>query len=214
MKHLQQGILVAIEGIDGSGKSTLAHHLANALKEQLWPVVLTREPGDSTLGSHIRTILHDPAIAKTAKAEFLLFAADRAQHFQSVVLPSLAKKQIVISDRMADSSVVYQGYARGLDTSFIQRVNAWAMEGREPDIVIYVRVTAETALERRIARNIPFTSFEQESKDFFQRVVDGFDELMHERTNTYILNGTKAPEELTHLAMEIILTWIHNNTNI
>jgi len=190
------------------------HHLDDALKEQLWPVVLTREPGDSTLGSHIRTMLHDPAIAKTAKAEFLLFAADRAQHFESIVLPSLAKKQIVISDRMADSSVVYQGYARGLDTSFIQQVNAWAMEGREPDIVIYVHVTAETALKRRIARNIPFTSFEQESKDFFQKVVDGFDKLMHKRTNAYILNGTKTPEELTHLAMEIILTWIHNNTNI
>jgi len=213
MKHLQRGILVAIEGIDGSGNSTLAHHLANALKEQLWPVILTREPGDSILGSHIRTILHDPTISKTAKAEYLLFAADRAQHFESVVLPSLAKNQIIISDRMADSSVVYQGYARGLDTSFIQHVNAWAMEGREPDIVVYVRVTAETALERRIARNIPFTSFEQESKNFFQKIVEGFDKLMHKRKNAYILDGTKKPEELTHLAMEIILTWIHNTTN-
>jgi dTMP kinase len=213
MKHLQQGILVAIEGIDGSGKSTLAHHLAYALKDELWPVVLTREPGDSNLGSHIRTILHDAAIEKNAKAEFLLFAADRAQHFEDVVLPALAKKQIVISDRMADSSVVYQGFARGLDTSIIQRVNSWAMDGREPDIVVYVRVNAETALERRITRNIPLTSFEQESKDFFQKVIDGFDKLMHTKTNAYILDGTKTPEELTHLAMEIILTWIHNNTN-
>jgi len=87
------------------------------------------------------------------------------------------------------------------------------MDGREPDIVVYVRVNAETALERRITRNIPLTSFEQESKDFFQKVIDGFDKLMHTKTNAYILDGTKTPEELTHLAMEIILTWIHNNTN-
>lgn len=87
------------------------------------------------------------------------------------------------------------------------------MEGREPDIVVYVRVTAETALERRITRNIPFTSFEQESKNFFQKTVEGFDKLMHKRKNAYILDGTKTPEELTHLAMEIILTWIHNTTN-
>jgi dTMP kinase len=214
MKQLQQGMLVAIEGIDGSGKSTLAHHVYHTLKEQSLPALLTHEPGDSTLGTHIRTILHNPAIEKTPKAEFLLFAADRAQHFDSVVLPALAKKYIVISDRMADSSVVYQGYARGLDTLFIKQVNAWAMRDREPDIVIYVRVSAELALQRRITRNIPLTSFEQESKDFFKKVAHGFDQLMSTKANAHILDGTKTIEELTKIAAEIILRWIQNNATI
>lgn len=211
MRQLQRGLLVAIEGIDGSGKSTLAHNIHHALTNLSWSTLLTREPGDSALGTHIRTILHDPAIPKTPKAEFLLFAADRAQHMSSVVLPALAHKKIVISDRMADSSVVYQGYARGLDIAMIKKINAWAMEDHEPDIILYVRIPAALAYERLIARNIPLTSFEQEPQTFFQRLVEGFDTTMQAKQQAIILDGTQTPEQLTTTATEKILSWIQNN---
>lgn len=211
MKQLQQGILIAIEGIDGSGKSTLALNVAKALAKQSWPVQLTNEPGDSPLGSHIRSLLHDPSIPKVPQAEFLLFAADRAQHMSTVVLPALARNQIVISDRMADSSVVYQGYVRGLDMTMIHTINAWAMEHREPDIVIYLSVTARVAYDRLITRNLPLTSFEQEPQLFFQKLAEGFDLIMKSKHNAIILDGAETPAHLSTTATEMILRWIQTN---
>lgn len=211
MKQVQRGVLIAVEGIDGSGKSTLASNITKTLLATSWPVLLTKEPGDSILGAHIRTILHDPTIPKTPKAEFLLFAADRSQHITTVVLPALERKQIVISDRMADSSVVYQGHARGLDIAMIKKINAWAMEECEPDIILYVRVSADIAYERLIKRNVPLTSFEQEPRTFFQHLVEGFDVVLQEKPQAIILDGTQAPEHLTVTATEKILSWIHSN---
>jgi dTMP kinase len=211
MKQVQRGVLIAIEGIDGSGKSTLASNITKSLLAASWPSLLTKEPGDSILGAHIRSILHDPAIPKTPKAEFLLFASDRAQHMATIVLPALERKQIVISDRMADSSVVYQGYTRGIDIAMIKKINAWTMEDREPDIILYVRVSADIAYERLIKRNVPLTSFEQEPRSFFQHLVEGFDIVMQEKHQAIILDGAQTPEQLTVTAMEKILSWIHNN---
>ena len=211
MKQLQHGILIAVEGIDGSGKSTLALNIAKALTIQSWPVLLTKEPGDTALGAHIRTILHDSSIPKNPKAEFLLFAADRAQHMSTVVLPALTRNQIVISDRMADSSVVYQGYVRGLDLQMIKVINAWAMEDRQPDIIVYVQISADIAHKRLVARNLPLTSFEQEPKEFFQKAVHGFDMLMKSKQNVFMLDGTQKPEQLSLTATEMILSWIQTN---
>ena len=211
MKQLHHGILIAVEGIDGSGKSTLALNIAKALTMQSWQVLLTKEPGDTALGAHIRTILHDSSIPKNPKAEFLLFAADRAQHMSTVVLPALTRNKIVISDRMADSSVVYQGYARGLDIQMIKVINTWAMEEREPDIILYLQVSAEVAYQRVIARNVSLTSFEQEPKEFFQKAVEGFDMLMKSKKNAFILDGTQKPEQLSSTATEMILSWVQTN---
>ena len=211
MKQLQRGILVAIEGIDGSGKSTLALNIPKALTIQSWPVLLTKEPGDTTLGTHLRSILHDQSIQKSPKAEFLLFAADRAQHITTVVHPAIQHKQIVISDRMADSSVVYQGYVRGVDVDMIKKINAWVTEQHEPDIILYLRVSADIAYGRLVTRNTPLTSIEQEPKEFFQKAVEGFDTVMKSRPNAFILDGTQTPEQLTTIATEIILSWIRAN---
>jgi dTMP kinase len=123
----------------------------------------------------------------------------------------LEHKQIVISDRMADSSVVYQGYARGIDIDMINKINAWAMEDRKPDIIFYVRVSADIAYNRLIKRNIPLTSFEQEPRAFFQRLVEGFDVVMQEKSQATILDGTQTAEQLTVTATEKILSWMHRN---
>ena len=210
MKQLHQGLLIAIEGIDGSGKTTLAQALTQELARQGYPVLLTRQPGDSPIGSCIRTLLHDASLYKVPKTEFLLFAADRAQHMETVVIPALNRGAIVISDRMADSSVVYQGYVRGLELPMIHEINDWAMGFYKPDLTLYVRVEAATAYQRRIERNVPFTSFEQEPHDFFQQLVDGFDLIMKTNTCAHILDGLLSQSVITQHALEAIRPWIHN----
>lgn len=139
MKKQNNGLLIAVEGIDGSGKSTLAHHLFTWLSKQCTTTVIkTREPGGSPLGAHLRTIIQESNISLSHKAEFLLFAADRAQHFQEIIIPHLNQGHVVISDRLADSSVVYQGYGRGLDIAMIKSINSWAMNNRTADLTLFV----------------------------------------------------------------------------
>ena len=137
-QSLQSGLLITIEGIDGSGKSTLAKNLTTYLQRE-YETVLTKEPGGSALGKQLRTLLQTQPVPITPLAEYLLFAADRAQHFHEVIIPNLKKGRIIISDRMADSSIVYQGYGRGLDREKIKYVNQWAMQGVQPDITFYVQ---------------------------------------------------------------------------
>ena len=107
----------------------------------------------------------------------MLFAADRAQHFEQKIIPALSQGSIVLSDRMGDSSVVYQGYARGLDIPMIQTINAWAMKGIIPDITLYVRINAQESEARITKRNLTRTTFEKEPILFTQKLVDGFDHL-------------------------------------
>src|ERR1700730_16197149 len=132
---MNKGMLIVIEGIDGAGKSTLAKSLADILTTQGNTVLLTKEPGGSQLGKQLRTILQNQPIPITPIAEYLLFAADRAQHIEQVVKPALERGAIVISDRMGDSSLAYQGYGRGIDKNNIRTVNQWAMQGLTPDLV-------------------------------------------------------------------------------
>jgi dTMP kinase len=210
MKQLKRGILIAIEGIDGSGKTLLTQNLALRLQDK-FRLLVTREPGGSKLGQLLRTVLHEKSTAICPKAEYLLFAADRAQHFEEVIIPALAKNMLVISDRLSDSSIVYQGYGRGLDRTMIQTINQWAMNNREPDIILYVRVDAATAYERLHKRAKPLTSFEQESRSFFQRLCAGFDELFASKSNVIILDGLQMPETITSHAVEYLMQWIQTN---
>lgn len=208
MKKLKHGILIALEGIDGSGKSTLARNLHDALSNQELPILLTKEPGATPLGQQLRTILQTQTIAVGSLAEYLLFAADRAQHFHELVIPALQSKKLVLSDRMADSSLVYQGYGRGLDKQMIQSVNTWAMHNKQPDLTLYVRVDLATAQKRLIARKKELTAFEKERTNFMQRLVDGFEKLYKNRDDVIILDGTQTPESVAKQAMEAVNQWL------
>lgn len=208
MRTLNQGILVAIEGIDGSGKSTLAKSLYQQLTAHQFETVLTKEPGATALGKQLRTILQEKNVAVCPKAEFLLFAADRAQHFQELVIPALSQHKIVISDRMNDSSVVYQGHARGLEQAFIKSVNAWAMQDIKPDITFYIDLPVELALERLKKRQETLTSFEKEGREFTQKLIEGFDILYKIRTSVIRLDGTQSPDIIATQAFKAVEDWI------
>jgi dTMP kinase len=198
------GFLISIEGIDGAGKSLLAQNLYKELLKQNKQVVLTKEPGGTPFGQSLREILHYSKEKICATAEFLIFAADRAQHLEQVLIPALKEGKIVISDRMGESSVAYQGYGRNLDVEMIQSINKWALQRLEPNLILYIQIDAQTALERVFKRNEVLTSFEKEKMDFWKKVTDGYEKILHNKTNVVILDGKLSPEEICKNAMEAI----------
>ena len=200
----QKKNLITIEGIDGCGKSLLAQSLYKLLCDKGLDIVLTKEPGSTNLGQGLRKILHEQKKDVCDLSEYLLFAADRAQHFVQVVMPALNENKIVISDRMADSSLAYQGYGRKLDAKNIKLVNAWAMQNIKPDLVLYVKLDIETALKRISERGEKLTSFEQEEKDFWVRVINGYETIFKTNKNAIELDGTLSEEELCKIAMREI----------
>ncbi|MCB9493000.1 MAG: dTMP kinase [Epsilonproteobacteria bacterium] len=197
----KKGFLIAIEGIDGSGKTTLSTKLAQALEQQGITTLVTKEPGGSKLGKEIREIVHTQKDLVCDKAEFLLFAADRAQHFHEEVMPALEQGTVVISDRLSDSSLAYQGFGRGLDCQIIATINTWAMNERKPDLVLYVKIDIETAIKRITQRNLKLTSFEQEKREFWEKVSNGFDQLFADRTEVVVIDGSLAPDDVCQQAV-------------
>ncbi|MFZ5953624.1 MAG: dTMP kinase [Candidatus Dependentiae bacterium] len=209
MHKLTRGILISIEGIDGSGKSTLARSLSQTMSTTT-STLLTKEPGDTPLGQQIRTLVQEKKEPICPISEYLLFAADRAQHFEQVVLPALNRNELVISDRLADSSLAYQGFGRGLDQHMIQTINDWAMKQRHPDITIYVHVSPDIAYERIIKRQEKLTAFEQEKKDFMKKVVEGFETIFSKRSNVWYISGNQSPEEVLKQSYTTLINWLHS----
>ena len=187
------GKLISLEGIDGCGKSTLAQMLAATLRENHKNVVLTKEFGGTPLGVSLRELLHIRTDPISHKAEFLLIAADRAQHFETVVIPALESGALVISDRMNDSSLAYQGYGRGLDLKMITTINAWVMSDIRQDLIFFIDIDLQTALNRIYARNEQLTSFEKEKIDFWQHVYNGYHKIFKNRPEVVVLNGCQSP---------------------
>jgi len=151
------------------------------LAERHRAYIRTREPGGTLLGAEIRhLLLHRPELAITPLAEALLFQADRAQHFASVVLPALNKGQLIITDRCFDASIAYQGYARGVGVELVERLSLLATQGRVPDLTILldldptqVHMRTDAARDLRGLREQQ-TRFDAEAESFHRRVQEGF----------------------------------------
>jgi dTMP kinase len=164
------GLFVTIEGIDRSGKSTQARRLADALGDE---ALLVREPGGTPAGERIRDLLKDPAIELDPRSEALLFAAARAELVAAVIRPALYAGRVVISDRYLDSSLAYQGHARGLGEDEVRRVNVWATAGLEPDLTILLRIDPAAAA----ARAGEADRFEDEGLGLQRRVAEAYERL-------------------------------------
>ncbi len=212
MKKLSRGILIVIEGIDGSGKSTLAGALDQKLQEHGLPVLLTREPGGTPLGKQLRQLVQERTAPIADRAEFLLFAADRAQHADEVIAPQLQQNKLIISDRLGDSSLVYQGFGRGLDREFIARVNDWALGGIKPDRTLFVHIDVDTALERVKERSKLLSAFEQEPREFFTTLTNGFEQLYANRTDVCRLDGTQSPAAVAQHAFDDVLQFLEQSS--
>ncbi len=205
-KQLSRGILIAVEGIDGSGKTTLARNLFHLLQEDNFDVLLTKEPGATTLGMHVREIIHHQTIPLSTQAQYLLFAADRAQHFAEIIIPSLKAKKLIISDRMSDSSLAYQCYGNGLDIAMIRSINNWAMNNITPDITIFVRIPVPQALKR--INNRGNISAYEKCETFLHNVAQGFETLYKNRNDIIIVDGTQTQETITHQVCNALKEWI------
>lgn len=166
------GFFIALEGGDGAGKSTQVETLAEWIRNKGHEVVVTKEPGSTPIGKRLRSILLDVSSAGIShRAEALLYAADRAEHVDTVVRPALERGAVVISDRYIDSSVAYQGAGRDLSPTEVARISRWATDGLVPNLTVLLDVSPETARER-------FTEapdrLESEPAEFHQRVRAGF----------------------------------------
>lgn len=165
---------ISLEGPDRSGKSTQAARLADRLAREGHRVCLTREPGGTPLGGHLRSLLLSPGVDPGPRAEALLYAADRAEHVERVIRPALARGEVVVSDRFADSSLVYQGWALGLGWEVVARLNEFATGGLEPDLTLVLLADAPLgppAVPDRI---------EARAEEFARRVVQGYRRLCRE----------------------------------
>ena len=170
-------MFIAIEGMDGSGKSTQIELLRQSFGRRRQEVVITREPGGTAIGEQIRTVLLQPENqAMAPRAEALLYAASRAQHVAELIEPALAAGKVVISDRYVVSSYVYQGIARGLGLEAIEQINRFAVNGRMPDLTIFLFVSQEQALRRKKAQK-ELDRLEAESMEFHAKVNQGFWQL-------------------------------------
>ncbi|GAA3299554.1 hypothetical protein GCM10020295_38040 [Streptomyces cinereospinus] len=190
------GFFIALEGGDGAGKSTQAEALAEWIRAKGHEVVLTREPGATPVGKRLRSILLDVSSAGLShRAEALLYAADRAEHVDTVVRPALERGAVVISDRYVDSSVAYQGAGRDLSPTEIARINRWATHGLVPHLTVLLDVSPETARER-------FTEapdrLESEPAEFHARVRSGFLTLAAADPGRYlVVDAGQEPEAVT-----------------
>ena len=192
------GIFITFEGIDGSGKSTQVKYLANRLTTLGREVVLTREPGGSTGAEEIRSLVLEGAPERwSAETEILLFTAARRDHMEKLILPALEDGKIVICDRFADSTRMYQGLTRGDLRSTVDSLTDLMIK-RQPDLTILIDMDPELGHQRAKARNTKEERFEDFGVDLQRRMRAGFLQLAKEFPDRIrIVNGNQSVEDLS-----------------
>lgn len=196
-----RGLFIAFEGGEGSGKTTQSRLLAIWLRDQGFDVVQTREPGSTKVGMRLRAILLDAAHqGLSARAEAMLYAADRAEHVEKVIRPALRRGSTVISDRYVDSSLAYQGAGRSLDPEDVQKINTWATGGLVPDLTVLIDVPPAVGLQRMAS---PADRIEAEPLEFHERVRREFRALAAAEPDRYlVVDGTLEQREVTRLIQD------------
>ncbi len=186
------GLFLSFEGIDGSGKSTQARLLADSLRESGQEVVLTREPGGSPGAEEIRRlVLEGDPDRWSAETEILLFTAARRDHMERLILPALAEGKVVICDRFADSTRMYQGLSRGDLRALVDTLHD-LMIGREPDLTVLIDMDPDTGLARALGRGGAEARFEEFGPDLQRRMRDGFLALAQDNAARFrVIDGNR-----------------------
>ncbi|MFZ2454844.1 MAG: dTMP kinase [Trichococcus flocculiformis] len=204
-----RGIFITIEGPDGSGKTTALQQVVPRLQQEMnRKVVATREPGGSPIAEKIRSLILDPSHTDMdSRTEALLYAASRRQHLIEKVLPVLESGDVIFCDRFVDSSIAYQGYARGIGEEGIREINQFATEGIEPDVTLYIDVPAEVGIQR-IHANLDereYNRLDQEKLAFHEKVRAGYLQLAKANPERIVVvDGTMSREEVAEACYHII----------
>ena len=203
--HTLLGRFITLEGIDGAGKSTHHSWLIDLLKRQGKEVVATREPGGTALGEKLRALLlSEPMHLET---EALLMFAARREHLDKLILPALAAGKWVVSDRFTDASYAYQGGGRGLAPEKIRALESWVQDGFQPDLTIVFDLPTEIACERLAKTGNAPDRFEQETRDFFQRVRESYlQRAGAEPDRIKVIDSRQSVADIQKLLEQIITT--------
>ncbi len=195
-----RGLFITFEGSDGTGKSTQIELLARALTEGGHDCVVTREPGGTQTAERIREVLLDKELSVVPRAELLLYLAARAEHVQNVVVPALQAGKMVICDRFVDSTVAYQGYARGFGVEQVLFLNDFAAAGLVPDITFLLDAEPEL-LEQRINHRGEQNRLDAEGTAFKSKVREGFLNLQAQHPERIKLINAADTAEKVHLEL-------------
>lgn len=200
---------ISFEGIEGSGKSTQVKLLSDYLKIKEHNVLTTEEPGGTKIGLKIRTLLLDTKNHMNPLTELLLYNSSRAQHIREVIYPALTRNTVVITDRFSDSTIAYQGYARGIDLAIIKTLNDIVA----PDLRPFVTFLLDLAVEEGLRRNRDAQKkdrFELETVEFHNRVRKGYLQIAEEEPNRIkVINASGSAEGVNKKIVEILETlWL------
>ncbi|WP_419875944.1 dTMP kinase [Candidatus Pristimantibacillus sp. PTI5] len=204
---MRKGVFITIEGGEGAGKSTLIEQLSNKMLQRGKMVTTTREPGGIPIAEQIRNVILDREhVAMDARTEALLYAAARRQHLVEKVAPALEQGQMVICDRFVDSSLAYQGHARGLGMDEVWAINQFAIQDLMPDLTIYMDVSPEVGL-RRIsqAAEREINRLDLEKHSFHEKVREGYLQLLQQNPVRMMrIDAEQSPEKVFHDVLSAI----------
>lgn len=199
---------ITFEGPEGSGKTTVIREITQRLESEGWEVVVTREPGGVKTGEDIRKILLEGE-AIDDRSEALLFAASRREHLVNKVLPALREGKVVLCDRYIDSSLAYQGYARGIGVEEVRSINEFAINGLYPDLTLYLDIRASVGIQRINDNQRTQNRLDREKLDFHEKVVEGYRQIIHNEPNRFaVINAEQSIEEVTNSAYESIIKYL------
>lgn len=205
-------MFITLEGIEGSGKTTQVRTIAQWLKAAGREPLTTREPGGTPIGGQIRSVLLNPDNRELAPtAELLLYVADRVQHLETVVRPALAAGRVVVCDRYVDATLVYQGYARGLDLAMIRQLHRLVCHGLRPDLTLLLDLNPEAGLARAWRRihadgfHARESRFEKEQLAFHQRVRAGYLEMAGREPERFKVIDAAVDAQAVRLQIEAAL---------
>jgi dTMP kinase len=204
---LKKGFFISLEGIEGTGKTTQARLLSERFVEKGYEVVLTQEPGGTLIGSRIREILlHVDHKEMSYMTELLLYNADRAQHLNEKILPSVSNGKIVITDRFTDSTIAYQGYGRGIDIKLLKSIDLIATGGIRPDLTILFDLDIETGLKRNRGIN-KVDRLELEDIEFHKKVRKGYLKIAEAEAERIKIVDASLPLEILAQKVWEIMRW-------
>lgn len=210
---MAKGLFLTFEGCDGCGKTTVLKKVAEAFDKKNIPYLVTREPGGSRIAESIRNIILDKEnTAMDARCEALLYAASRRQHLVEVILPALKKGIHVLCDRYLDSSLAYQGHARGIGMAEVYSINLFAIDGELPDLTFFLDLPPKEGL-KRIAENSgrEVNRLDLEKESFHEKVYEGYKILLENYPERIVrIDARKTVEEETKEILDILLKRIEH----